>query len=385
MRSFSRKSQPHRLNNEDEDEQVHPPAPTDEDDDNHQEDVCPVMPANPPSQRRSVTAPSTIRPRTITAKRVPEMPTPSTRTRGNGLLSIKCKNYASSCNEVPQDVIIKLRSATDPDYIETERIEPANTVCETIIAETWGGDATKTVTWFDEHKKVNNGTQRAALVAQAGGEIAPQPCTHCINNGGAFDTCKVNAVWPANGACASCGYWGHAKKHCNLVHDKNPSPRKSAKLAVDSAINNLEHDLSDQEATLLGLQEDLMKSKLINWNEVKNNPAGVKRDCEKVLEYLDIHAKVLADLAETSDRLNTIIRRRRVLRRALSANPFANKPLTEDELSEEEFERGMRELDQKHSRQKTRNENERDNDESPLKHKKRTIVRGIDDDESDDE
>ncbi|KAI5307773.1 hypothetical protein KEM55_007460 [Ascosphaera atra] len=337
-----------------------------------------------PRQQRhpaSTTAALAFRPRNLAFESIPETPSPLTRTRGNGLRSAKRKNYAASNANIPQDVIIKLRSRTDPSYIDTERIQPAGTVCEQIIDQTWGDDFTGTVTWHDGPKNVNNGTQRAAIVVQASADLAPQPCVHCVNNGGTFDHCKVNAVWPVNGTCASCAYWGHRKKHCSLT-DRN-TPRKASK-TTDSAISRLEAELNDSEATLRRLQEDLMSSCLINWDEEKKNPQGVKRDREKVLEYLDIEANIMANLVDSGDRLISVLKRRRFLRRALEKNPFVTKPLTEDEESDADFELGIQEMERQQERRKSRKAQEHEIEDSPLKHKKRTITKPIDDEEDDE-
>ncbi|KAI5295715.1 hypothetical protein KEM55_006097, partial [Ascosphaera atra] len=127
-----------------------------------------------------------------------------------------------------------------PSYARNMRIKPANTVCEYIISETWGNDVVRAITWYDGEKNVHTGTQRAAIVAQASGTPAAEPCTHCVNNGGAFDECRVNPAWPLNGACASCSYWGHGTKHCNLA-DPSKTPRKSDK-SIDKVINKLQQE-----------------------------------------------------------------------------------------------------------------------------------------------
>ncbi|KAI5301156.1 hypothetical protein KEM55_002023 [Ascosphaera atra] len=145
--------------------------------------------------------------RTIAANQSPQTPSPTEgRTRGAGLRSQKRKNYAANNPDLPQEVTVKLRDLKDPHFLKRVRLDPARTACEAIVEQTWDGDAVKTVTWAAGEKTVASGTQRAALVAQAGGEKPPMPCTYCQANGGVFDECRVNSAWPANGACASCAY-----------------------------------------------------------------------------------------------------------------------------------------------------------------------------------
>ncbi|KAI5309436.1 hypothetical protein KEM55_003237 [Ascosphaera atra] len=350
----------HQLDNNDD-------APRDDDGNERRQPANPVTPANPKSQCHpaSTTAALVFRPRNLAFESAPEAPSPSTRPRGNCLRSVKCKNYAASNANIPQDAIIKLHSRTDPSYVDTEQIQPAGTVCEQIIDKTRGDDFTKTVTWHDGRKNINNGTQRAALVAQASTGLAPQPCVHCINNGGSFDRCKIS----------------HGKKHCSLA-DKN-TPSKASK-TIDIAFSRLEAEFNNNEATLHYLQEDLMSSRLINWDEVKENPQGVKHDCEKVLEYLDIEANIMVNLVALGDRLISVLKRRRFLRHALEKNLFATKPLTEDEESDDEFERGIQEMEHQQERKKYHKAQEYEIEDSLLKHKEHAITKPIDDQEDDE-
>ncbi|KAI5305375.1 hypothetical protein KEM55_009019 [Ascosphaera atra] len=111
---------------------------------------------------------------------------------------------------------------------------------------------------------------------------------------------------------------------------------------------------------------------------------GVKRDCEKVLEYLDIEANIMANLVDTGDRLIGVLKRRRFLRRVLEKNSFATKPLTEDEKSDAEFERGIQEMEREQEHKKSRKAQEREIENSPLKRKKCTTTKPIDDKEDDE-
>ncbi|KAI5305376.1 hypothetical protein KEM55_009020, partial [Ascosphaera atra] len=94
----------------------------------------------------STTAALAFHTRNLAFESILETPSPLMGTRGNGLRSVKRKNYAASNANIPQDVIIKLCSRADPTYIDTERIQPAGTVCEQVIDQTWGDDFTRTVT-----------------------------------------------------------------------------------------------------------------------------------------------------------------------------------------------------------------------------------------------
>ncbi|KAI5301183.1 hypothetical protein KEM55_001764 [Ascosphaera atra] len=92
--------------------------------------------ASTPSGARTV--PHTRARSTERSSIMPQTPSPAPRVRGSGLRSVTRKNYAAANVNIPTAVIIKLRSCTQPSYLSTARIKPANTVCEQIIDQTWG-------------------------------------------------------------------------------------------------------------------------------------------------------------------------------------------------------------------------------------------------------
>ncbi|KAI5298468.1 hypothetical protein KEM55_003353, partial [Ascosphaera atra] len=205
-----------------------------------------ALPQTPKTQSRTVRhPPASSNPLArVLATASPQNPSPPEgRSRGAGLRSQKRKNYAVANPDLPQQITIKLRDLDDALHCKRVRFDPSGTACENIIAQTWGGETSKLVTWYAGEKTIATGTQRAALVAQAAGELPAMPCTYCQANGGVFDECRVNSAWPANGTCASCAYWGHGTKCCSLA-DGTKTPRKADK-PIDKAMAKFEAEIND--------------------------------------------------------------------------------------------------------------------------------------------
>ncbi|KAI5301182.1 hypothetical protein KEM55_001763 [Ascosphaera atra] len=153
------------------------------------------------------------------------------------------------------------------------------------------------------------------------------------------------------------------------------TPRKGDKQA-DKEIAKFEQERKEATNTLATLREELGKSKYIKWDQAKKDPAGVKAECEKVLEYFTIHANILKEVEERGQRLTEILKQTRLMRNTLTTNAFADKPLTEDEEAEEQFDEMVlehvrnSERRRKQSRQARGNESEA----TPLRHKCNTTI-----------
>ncbi|KAI5308021.1 hypothetical protein KEM55_006789, partial [Ascosphaera atra] len=271
------------------------------------------------------------------SRQSPNTPARTPRSRGNGLRSFTRKNYGAANVDIPSLILLKMRSAGDPNYLRIERIAPNNTACEAIIDNKWEGNYTRGVTWYDDEKTIGNSTQRAALVAQAAADPAPEPCTHCVNNGGVFDSCRVNSFWPSNGACASCAYWGHSKKHCSLADNSKTTRSQCDK--VDKALDTFEKQQEEAKDTLARLREELWELDYINWPAAKKDPEGLRNQCMQVLDFFAVHADIVEKMDERRGKMVEMLRAARLEGDALAANPFAEKPRTEDEEEDEEFER----------------------------------------------
>ncbi|KAI5309990.1 hypothetical protein KEM55_001981, partial [Ascosphaera atra] len=304
------------------------------------------------------------------SRQSPITPGRTLHTRGNGLRSVTRKNYGAANTDIPSLILLKMRSAGDPNYLHIECIAPNNTICEAIIDKTWQGNYNRGITWYDDEKTIGNDIQRAALVAQAAADPAPEPCTHCVNNGGIFDSCRVRSFWPSNGACASCTYWGHSKKHCSLA-DPNKTTRSRGE-KVDKALITFEKEQEEAKDTLARLRELLWGLDYINWPAAKKDPEGLRNQCMRVLDVFAVHADIVEKMDERQGKMVEMLRTARLEGDALAANPFAEKPRTEEGEEDEEFER---QIASRSSMCKTPAKSRRTSVKTPASHKKcKTII-----------
>ncbi|KAI5309951.1 hypothetical protein KEM55_002064 [Ascosphaera atra] len=206
--------------------------------------------------------------------------------------------------------------ACRPTYTHDEVLPTAGRVAE-IVDSTWEGDFLRSATWRDGFKNVHDNTQRSALAAQAAAVPAPEPCNLCRNNRGIFAECAINACWPENGACVSCGFWGRARQ-CSYGYAVTKTPSKAK--TMEKAVETLTSEISTVHATLAALEKDLKESPFIRWESVKNAPNEVEEICEKAVKYFALRKEAKKDAAEKLKQLGELVELQKKLMAGLDGN-----------------------------------------------------------------
>ncbi|KAI5299625.1 hypothetical protein KEM55_001941 [Ascosphaera atra] len=196
-----------------------------------------------------------------------------------------------------------MHDPTNPFRPKRVHFDPTNTACEPIVDQNWNGETVKNVTWGTAAKTISNGTQRAALAAQASREKPPMPCTYCQAN------------------VASIG-----------LADVNRTPRKGDK-PLDKALARFEAEIADLDNKLAEMRHNLRHMKYVRWQAGdKEDPKRLSEEGEMVVEYFETYGSLYDDINNCDDRLRDNLLRIASIKKAMAELPFA----VEDEETEAE-------------------------------------------------
>ncbi|KAI5298634.1 hypothetical protein KEM55_003150 [Ascosphaera atra] len=290
-------------------------------------------------RRRPLALPQTPKTQSRTVRHPPTSSNPLARVLQPRRLRLhlhpkKRKNYTVVNPDLPQQITIKLRDLDGPLHCKRVRFDPSGTACENIIEQTWGGDTSKLVTWYAGEKTIATGMQRAALVAQAAGELPAMPCT---------------------------------------LTEGTKTPRKADK-PIDKAMAKFEAETNDINKSLAAMRHDLKNAKYINWPEGYKDPAKLCSECELVLEYFNTYNAMYAEINERGDCLHDNLHRIAEICNAMAALPFAVEA-EEADVDDNDNERQSRQ-----NRNRSRRNCEEEVEKTPGP-RKRTIVHISDDDD----
>ncbi|KAI5287405.1 hypothetical protein KEM55_009372, partial [Ascosphaera atra] len=163
--------------------------------------------------------------------------TPARSIKGHNLRSLSRKNYSADDPDMPATVFIDLDSHAYPNYQATASLATTGIV-GAIVVFTWEKDYNRGITWSKQNRSFHKSTQKAAIAAHAASTPADRPCEHCAKGNGIFTTCSVNSLWPSNGACTSCGYWGRAWQ-CPLVDSTDRVSPTKRSVNIEKVIKEL--------------------------------------------------------------------------------------------------------------------------------------------------
>ncbi|KAI5309997.1 hypothetical protein KEM55_001972, partial [Ascosphaera atra] len=223
----------------------------------------------------------------------------------------------------------------------------------------------------------------AAIAAQSSGVQAEEPCASCAAGRGAFATCTRNAAWPLNGACASCGYWGHSKD-CSFVPEASKTPAKASSKTpskktkqINKLVSDVKEEVQTSQATLQKLEQELSQSKHVNWGNADTEPEAVLEHCQKVVEYfalvkawekdIEQRKKELNDAIASINKSPAIISKRFAKSREQQQRDDSQQ--REDQQSDGSHNHRRRERTRRHRRNDARDERETAMENDELAHK----------------
>ncbi|KAI5310574.1 hypothetical protein KEM55_005207 [Ascosphaera atra] len=136
---------------------------------------------------------------------------------------------------------------------------------------------------------------------------------------------------------------------------------------VDKALVTFEKEQEEAKDTLARLREELWDLDYINWPAAKKDPEGLRNQCMQVLDFFAVHADIVEKMDERRGKMVEMLRTARLEGDTLAANPFAEKPRTENEEEDEEFER---QIASRSSKRKTPAKSRRTSAKTSASHKK---------------
>ncbi|KAI5301028.1 hypothetical protein KEM55_002962, partial [Ascosphaera atra] len=221
-------------------------------------------------------------------------PVTASRPATRNLRSQPRKYYGGEVTDALKDVTVKLLNDSNPTYTEDAKLPTRETV-GSIVVNTWEEQLNdRTAIWHKRSRRYATSTQQSAIAAQASSQRASEPCNKCAETGGVFVHCAINASWPTNGACVSCGYWGKTHDCSFATGNTSTTPKRNKQ--VDKFITTVMEQTKNAAEALRSLDDELTLSEHVNLVNAITDPEELLADCEKVIEYFNLRQSVEEDM-----------------------------------------------------------------------------------------